>query len=220
VATIRAVALTIGGGGMRIGRGGRLRSLAVHRSRPATWAVAIVGIVATVVLAATVVACSGGGTTGAGCTGIHQEPFDPRSTQHLLPGASVPPYVTNPPTSGAHQVGYYPRGVVPNAIPDPVQVALLEDGFVVVQYRPTTGIGGLAALTKINPYVSVAPNPGLPQPVVATAWLSDMRCGSAAPGAVKDLERFVRARVGRGAQPVIPLSETAPGGVRPKLPGG
>jgi hypothetical protein len=176
-------------------------------------------VAAALVVAALVpAACGGGGIPAHGCTGIHRDPFDPRSVLHLLPGAPIPPYVTDPPTSGAHQVGYYPRGVVPAAIADPVQVALLESGFVVVQYRPSTGVGGLAALAGMSPYVTVAPNPTLPQPVVATSWLYDMRCGGSGAAAVKDVRAFVTARVGHGPQPVIPLSETSPGGIRPARP--
>jgi len=87
-----------------------------------------------------------------------------------------------------------------------------------VQYRPEVGIGGLAALTGVSPYVTVAPNPTLPQPVVATSWLYDMRCQTAAPGAVTRLRAFVSARVGHGPEPAIPLSRTSPGGVRPSQP--
>jgi hypothetical protein len=131
----------------------------------------------------------------------------------------VPPYVTDPPTSGAHQVGYYPRGVDPNAIPEPIQVALLEVGFVLIQYRPAPGaLVALAPLTSVNPYVTLAPNPTLPNPVVATSWLHDRRCGDSSPKAVEDLRRFVLAWVNHGSQPEIPLAETAPGGVRPANP--
>ena len=151
-----------------------------------------------------------------GCAGPHHEPLDIRSTIHLLPGAPEPPYSTDPPTSGAHRVGYYPRGVVTSPIPRPTQVALLEKGFVVVQYQPSLGASAaaaLAALASQSPYVAVAPAPTLPNPVVATSWLHDLRCSSASPAAVGAVSRFIGQRVAHGPEPTIPLSETVPGGV-------
>lgn len=134
----------------------------------------------------------------------------------MLPGAPEPPYSTNPPTSGAHRVGYYPRGVVASPIARPTQVALLEKGFVVVQYQSSLGAAAgtaLAPLTSASPYVAVAPNPTLPSPVVATSWLYDMRCASAAPVAVTAISRFIGQRVAHGPEPTIPLAATVPGGV-------
>ncbi len=120
--------------------------------------------------------CSGaGGVASGGCAPVHHDLLDVRSTLHLLPGAPEPPYLTDPPTSGAHRVGYYPRGVVATPIARPTQVALLEKGFVVVQYRSSLGPAAqsaLAQLTDLSPYVTVSPDPTLPDPVVATSWFA------------------------------------------------
>jgi hypothetical protein len=162
------------------------------------------------------VACSGGGASAGGCGAPHHDLLDVRSTIHLLPGAPEPPYSTDPPTSGAHRVGYYPRGVNASPIARPTQVALLEKGFVVVQYRSSLGPAAataLTALTALNPYIAIAPNPTLPNPVVATVWLNDLRCGSADAAAVAAIGRFATQRAGHGAEPTIPLSATSPGGV-------
>jgi hypothetical protein len=167
-------------------------------------------------LCAVPAACSGGGGGGGGCAGPHHEALDIRSTIHLLPGAPEPPYSTDPPTSGAHRVGYYPRGVNAAPIARPTQVALLEKGFVVVQYQSSLGAGAgaaLAGLTAQSPYVAVAPDPTLPDPVVATSWLYDLRCGNTGAPAVAAISRFIATRVGHGPEPTIPLSETVPGGV-------
>src|SRR5580704_3415493 len=97
----------------------------------------LVAFVTSLVLTSALAGCGGGASgTGLGCGRARQEPFDPRSALHLLPGAPVPPYTTDPPTSGAHRVGIYPRGVDPLVISEPIQVGLLEVGFVVVQYQP------------------------------------------------------------------------------------
>ncbi|HWW45244.1 MAG TPA: DUF3105 domain-containing protein, partial [Acidimicrobiia bacterium] len=110
---------------------------------------ALVALVAaaTAVGLLTSVACSGGGASAGGCGAPHHDLLDVRSTIHLLPGAPEPPYSTDPPTSGAHRVGYYPRGLNASPIARPTQVALLEKGFVVVQYRSSLGPAAAAALT-------------------------------------------------------------------------
>jgi hypothetical protein len=163
-----------------------------------------------------------GGLAAGGCAGVHHDGLDIRSTLHLLPGAPEPPYSTDPPTSGAHRVGYYPRGVVAAPIARPTQVALLEKGFVVVQYQSTLGAAAgaaLAGLTSTSAYVAVAPNPTLPNPVVATSWLYDLRCAGDGPAALTALHSFVTQRVGQGPEPTIPLSVTSPGGTSTTVPG-
>jgi hypothetical protein len=176
----------------------------------------LTGLVAAALCAVPAAGCSGGGGVAGGCAGPHHEPLDIRSTIHLLPGAPEPPYSTDPPTSGAHRVGYYPSGVNAAPIARPTQVALLEKGFVVVQYRSALGgpaAAALAPLAAASPYVAVAPDPTLPNPVVATSWLYDLRCASAGPAAVTAISRFIGQRVAHGPEPTIPLSETVPGGV-------
>jgi hypothetical protein len=160
--------------------------------------------------------CSGAqGLAAGGCAPVHHDQLDIRSTLHLLPGAPEPPYATDPPTSGAHRVGYYPRGVVPTPIPRPTQVALLEKGFVVVQYRSSlagTELAALAPLTTMTPYVTLAPDPALPNPVVATSWVHDLRCAGVGAPALAALQAFVHQRVGQGPEPTIPLAATSPEG--------
>jgi hypothetical protein len=176
---------------------------------------ALIGLAAAALSVAPCAGCSGGGPAG-GCGTPHHEPLDIRSTIHLLPGAPEPPYSTDPPTSGAHRVGFYPSGVVASPIARPTQVALLEKGFVVVQYQNSLGAGvsaDLAPLASQSAYVTVAPNLALPEPVVATSWLYDLRCASASPTAVTAISRFIAERVGHGPEPTIPLTETVPGGV-------
>ena len=160
--------------------------------------------------------CSGAqGLAAGGCAPVHHDLLDIRSTLHLLPGAPEPPYATDPPTSGAHRVGYYPRGVVDTPIARPTQVALLEKGFVVVQYRSSLAATELAALTRlttVTPYVTLAPDPTLTSPVVATSWVHDLRCAGVGAPALAALRAFVAQRVGQGPEPTIPLAATSPGG--------
>lgn len=164
-------------------------------ARPFTAAVALA-----VALASLVTACGGSGSDSA-CGPDVRERLDPNSIQHLLPGAPIPPYNTHPPTSGAHQVGAWPTGVLADPIRDPVQVAMLEGGEVLVQYAPDLGAADrrdLEAFARRNAHVTVAPNSELPAgtPVVVTAWTYKQTCTAVDTDA---LGRFVRAHAGKGA---------------------
>ena len=124
------------------------------------------------------------------------DPLDPRSTQHLLPGAPPPSYSTDPPTSGPHVSGGTVTGVQRRPIDEPVQVAVLEEGGIVVQYRPDVPAGERESLASVaEDAVVVAPNPSLPEPVVATAWRHRLVCRSVD---LAVLRAFVAERKGRG----------------------
>jgi hypothetical protein len=147
---------------------------------------------------------SAGVSAGApGCRAPVQEALDPHSTEHLFPGAPEPSYLTDPPTSGPHRLGPPPTGVVSTPISRPVQVAMLESGFVIIQYREGAGAAGVpAGLAGLaGPLVTVAPGPAgppLPAPIVATAWTWKLVCGSADPRA---LEAFIATHRGKGFSP-------------------
>jgi len=84
------------------------------------------------------------------------------------------PYRTDPPTSGPHVAQVPPWGESPTAIAKELQVHALEDGGVVISYPPTLDPALVAKLgTLVAGYsakVILAPAPGLPTAVVATAW--------------------------------------------------
>lgn len=143
---------------------------------------------------------SGGSTVGAppatGCTAPVDERLDPNSVIHLFPGAPEPRYLTDPPTSGPHQLGQPPVGVISTPIPRPRQVAMLESGYVIVQHSGPLA-PELAALA--GPHVVVAPPVApLPSPVVATAWTWKLSCRSADPPAVVAIRAFIAAHEGVG----------------------
>ena len=110
----------------------------------------------------------------AACASVVVEALDPASIQHVLPGAPEPTYATDPPTSGAHRAGPTPTGVVDQPLPRSVQVAVLEQGGVVVQHRDPADRAALAPLGGDR--VVVAPDPDLPVRVVATAWRHKLAC--------------------------------------------
>ena len=127
--------------------------------------------------------------TGAVCDPVRREALDPASARHVLPGAPEPAYTTDPPTSGAHSSARPPTGLLTAPLSRPEQVAVLETGAVLIQYDPDrvddTGRGRLDGL--VGEAVTVAPNPDLPDAVVATAWTVKQVCRAVHTGA---LERF------------------------------
>ncbi len=131
-----------------------------------------------------------------GCGTAVVEPLDPRSTQHLLPGAPAPSYAADPPTSGPHLSGGAVTGVQTEPLEGPVQVAVLEEGGVILQYRPDLAQEWRARLVSLaGEKVVVAPKPGLTSPVVATAWRHRLACRSVDVAAVRS---FISERLGKG----------------------
>ncbi len=118
--------------------------------------------------------CGAGDGSGV-CRPAVREQLDPQSFIHLLEPDEVD-YLTDPPTSGPHVPGITLTGVSETALEPAVQVSLLEQGMVLVQHTGL-GAGAVDELESLaGPDVVVAPNPDLPSPVVATAWLTKQRC--------------------------------------------
>jgi hypothetical protein len=154
----------------------------------------VVLAVAALVLAGT--GCGGGGSSDAACGSIRREPLDKAFLVHVLGSATDVQYTTDPPTSGPHQPTPALTGVQPDPIPKPVQVGLLENGAVLLQYRPglpADQVSELEALARDD--VVVAPNGDLPDQVVATAWLFKRTCSSVDASALRE---FVDERRGHG----------------------
>lgn len=84
------------------------------------------------------------------------------------------PYNSDPPTSGPHLPYIAPWGVHTRPIPKQLQVHNLEDGGVVVSYRPECAgrvAEPLRALVGRYPdHVILAPYPGLDRCIALTAW--------------------------------------------------
>ncbi len=85
-------------------------------------------------LAATSLA--GCGSSGSStCGPVTRDALDPGSLTHVLPGAPAPSYLTDPPTSGAHQPTPSVSGVQSKPIDPQIQVGILEEGHVLIQYH-------------------------------------------------------------------------------------
>ena len=133
----------------------------------------------------------------AACSPVQEERLDPASASgHVLPGAAEPRYLTDPPTSGPHQSATPPRGRLREPLARPAQVALLEHGEVLLQHRDLSADDrdDLEGLAGEN--VTVAPNPTLTAPVVATAWTTKQTCERVDIAALRD---FIREHRGHGA---------------------
>jgi hypothetical protein len=105
-------------------------------------------------------------------------------------------YTSDPPTSGPHLPAPPVEGVVDGPITRPIQVGILERGGVLVQHDPDLGAEDLDSLDALaGEDVVIAPNPDLPAPVVATAWLYKRTCEGVDAEA---LQEFVDERRGKG----------------------
>jgi hypothetical protein len=84
------------------------------------------------------------------------------------------PYSSDPPTSGPHLPYIAPWGVHTRPIVRELQVHNLEDGGVVVNYKPECADRVLGPLTTIvgryPDHVVLAPYPGLDRCIALTAW--------------------------------------------------
>ena len=147
-------------------------------------------------LGAVVAGCGGGGgKASAACSAEVREAFDPNSLQHVLPGGRVPEYLTNPPTSGPHVPGPALSGVRTDVLDKPTQVGALEAGSVLLQHRDLDEASRKQLQALAGQQVIVAPNPDLPDKVVATAWVTKQACSSVDIAA---LDAFVAAHRGKG----------------------
>lgn len=96
-------------------------------------------------------------------------------TDALVDGeGTTPDYNSNPPTSGPFADRHARCGVYRDQIPDHFQVASLHRGTVIINYEPGVVGSTREALESIGRSIGsdviVAPRPGLPSPVVVTAW--------------------------------------------------
>ena len=99
---------------------------------------------------------------------------EPRQRPHPDGRDAAPALQLDPPTSGPHLPYIAPWGVHTRPIPKELQVHNLEDGGVVVNYRPKCAdqvLGRLKAIVDRYPdHVVLAPYPGLDRCIALTAW--------------------------------------------------
>jgi hypothetical protein len=91
-------------------------------------------------------------------------------------------YLQNPPTGGDHAPQFINCGIYTNPVNTGEAVHSLEHGAVWVTYRPDLPQQQIDALAKEAAsfrYELLSPYPGLPSPVVATAWGKQLKMESA-----------------------------------------
>ena len=81
-------------------------------------------------------------------------------------------YAQTPPVGGDHNATWLNCGVYTEPVPDELAVHSLEHGAVWVTYRPDLPADQVATLAEGLPdtYIVLSPREGLPSPVVASAW--------------------------------------------------
>lgn len=143
-------------------------------------------------------ACGANDGPSAACGPTTREALDPAYLVHVLEDDAGIEYTSDPPTSGPHQPGPAAGGRLDEPITRPVQVGILERGDVLLQHDPDLPAADLEALRALaGDRVVVAPNPDLPDPVVATAWLFKRTCDAVEAPALQD---FIDERVGKGPE--------------------
>ena len=109
--------------------------------------------------------------------------------QHVAGGIT---WKESPPVGGAHNVAWQNCGFYTEPVHDEHAVHSLEHGAVWITYRPdlpADQVQQLASLAR-GDYMLVSPYPGLPVPVIATAWNHQIRLDGAGD---KRLTAFIDA---------------------------
>lgn len=125
-------------------------------------------IVLVVVLVVTTNGTSNGPKAAAAVDGV--QAFPNQSSQHVTDKVDYTPL---PPVGGDHSATLLNCGVYSEAVANESAVHSLEHGAVWVTYDAATVTGDeLSALRKEMPstYAVLSPFPGLPSPIVASAW--------------------------------------------------
>ena len=96
-------------------------------------------------------------------------------------------YAQTPPAGGEHAPVWLNCGTYPKPVPNENAVHAMEHGAVWVTYRPDLPAAQVQQLRQAIPdtYAVLSPYPGLPAPVVASAWGKQLALttGMSGPGA-------------------------------------
>ena len=112
------------------------------------------------------------------------------AAQHV---AGALTYRESPPMGGAHNVAWQNCGIYTNPIHNEHAVHSLEHGAVWITYRPDLPAADVQRLHALasDDYMLLSPYPGLPSPVIATAWNHQMQMtGADDPRLPQFIRRF------------------------------
>jgi hypothetical protein len=109
---------------------------------------------------------------GGGKGGLRGVQTFSETRQHVTTKVNYP---QNPPAGGDHNATWLNCGIYTSPVPNENAVHDLEHGAVWITYRPDLSANDVAKLTdlvktKTRGYITMSPYPGLPAPVVASAW--------------------------------------------------
>jgi len=108
-------------------------------------------------------------------------------------------YNRNPPAGGPHSAVWLNCGVYAQPVPNQNAVHSIEHGAVWVTYRPGLTASELSLLRQVveslyegpQRYVILSPYPGLPAPIVASAWGAQLHVDNVSnPALVSFIRRF------------------------------
>lgn len=166
---------------------GRATEAAAHRRRRNRLMGLVVALAAVaVVLAVTVALVAGTGGSGtrrpppaASADLSAVQTFTGLSRNHV---SGTVDYPQTPPVGGDHAPIWQTCGYYPSPVPNEQAVHSMEHGAVWITYAPSLPSAQVTTLRRLaqkQTYLLVSPYPGLPSPVVASAWGAQLRLPSA-----------------------------------------
>jgi hypothetical protein len=165
----------------------RTQQLRTARRRKALIVTAVVAVVALVGGGSWALIAAGGSGSSAQAqvplTGL--QTYSGLARDHVS-GAVV--YPQTPPVGGKHSAIWQNCGVYSAPVQNENAVHSLEHGAMWITYRPdvpATEIAAIADDVSGQPYGLVSPYPGLPSPIVATAWGVQLKLQSASDPRLK-----------------------------------
>jgi len=165
----------------------RTKQRRTERRRKTIIVTAVVAVVALVGGGSWVLIAAGGSGPSAqpqvALTGLQTYPGLARD--HVT-GAVV--YPQTPPVGGKHSATWQNCGVYSAPVPNENAVHSLEHGAMWITYRPDLPAAQIATIvsdTSGEPYALVSPYPGLPSPIVASAWGVQLKLSSASDPRLK-----------------------------------
>jgi hypothetical protein len=174
------------------------RQRSARRSRVIGWTLGVIGALAVAALVTTAVIT---GTTRPAPDDLAIEGLESFDLPRNHVSGTVDyagAYGTTPPAGGDHNAVWLNCGVYSEPQPDENAVHALEHGAVWITYDPQTVTGDdLSRLREAAPdtYAVVSPYPGIPAPVVISAWNAQVRLkGVDDPRLQRFIERFWKSK--------------------------
>lgn len=140
----------------------------------------LIGVVSLAVIGGIVLAVVLGRGSGGGTPNIAGvKSYGNLSRNHVQ---GTVKYAQTPPVGGDHNPTWLNCGIYDKPVPNENAVHDLEHGAVWITYQPNLPAAQLATLksqVKGKTYLDLSPYPGLPAPVVASAWGKQLQLQSA-----------------------------------------